>query len=264
MMSVDSMRPLAEPLFGHRAAIDSASPSPGGVGSGWYLPVKRVLDFVLALLLAVPAVLVTLFACLAVRLTSRGPALYSQIRLGRNGWPFRIYKVRTMVHDCEQHGGVRWSTPGDWRVTTVGRFLRRTHLDELPQLWNVLLGDMSLIGPRPERPEFVPRLEATIPRYRERLRVRPGLTGLAQVQLPPDTDLESVRRKLACDLTYLCHLDAWLDFRILAATILYLLHLPGLGALHLPETPTEAQRDTPVEEIPVLSVGRREPHARRS
>src|SRR5262249_23695826 len=122
--------------------------------------------------------------------------------------------------------GARWSTPGDSRVTPVGRLLRLTHIDELPQLWNVLRGDMSLIGPRPERPEFVPQLERAIPLYRIRLLVRPGLTGLAQVQLPPDTNLDSVRVKLAYDLWYVRQLNFVLDLRILFATALKLFGVP--------------------------------------
>ena len=136
-------------------------------------------------------------AAIVVKLTSRGPAFYTQIRLGQDGRAYAIYKLRTMTHDCEKLSGPQWSKKGDCRVTAVGRLLRRSHLDELPQLWNVLRGEMSLIGPRPERPEFVPRLERSLPHYRARLHVRPGVTGLAQVQLPPDTDLGSVRRKLA-------------------------------------------------------------------
>src|SRR5439155_12868491 len=122
---------------------------------------------------------VTLLSMLLVKLTSRGPALYTQTRLGRNGRPFTIYKLRTMQHRCESLTGARWSTPGDPRITPVGRFLRKTHLDELPQLWNVLRGDMALVGPRPERPEFVPQLEQAVPHYRDRLLVRPGVSGLA-------------------------------------------------------------------------------------
>src|SRR5205823_316253 len=115
----------------------------------------------------------------------------------------------------------RWSIPGDPRVTLIGQVLRRTHLDELPQLLNVLRGDMSLIGPRPERPEFLPELEAAFPRYRDRLAVRPGVTGLAQVQLPADSDLDSVREKLRHDLYYIQHLGPWLDLRILICTAFY-------------------------------------------
>src|SRR5262249_45239825 len=122
--------------------------------------------------------------------------------------------------------GVRWATQDDPRVTPVGRFLRRSHLDELPQLWNVLRGEMSLVGPRPERPEFVPNLEAAIPHYRERLLVRPGLTGLAQVQLPADTDLASVRRKLAYDLYYVRRMSPWMDLCIFLCTALKLVRVP--------------------------------------
>ena len=135
-----------------------------------------------------------------------------------------MYKIRTMIVDSEQDGAC-WSLPGDPRVTPIGWLLRATHLDELPQLWNVLRGDMSLVGPRPERPEFLPSLEQAVPRYRDRLSLRPGLTGLAQVQLPPDTDLESVRRKLACDLFYVQNLGPWLDVRLIIATGFYLLGL---------------------------------------
>src|SRR5258708_2111570 len=117
----------------------------------WYTPCKAALEFLAALVLAVPAGPVILLAGLIVRLTSSGPAFYSQTRLGRNGRAYTIYKLRTMRHDCEKDSGARWSTAGDTRITLFGQFLRRTHIDELPQLWNVLRGDMSLIGPRPER-----------------------------------------------------------------------------------------------------------------
>jgi hypothetical protein len=134
--------------------------------------------------------------------------------------------VRTMVHNCELHSGARWSTPHDPRITPLGRFLRASHVDELPQLWNVLCGDMSLVGPRPERPEFVPQLERALPHYRDRLKVRPGITGLAQIQLPPDTDLSSVRRKLRYDLYYLRHLSLLLDLKIMVCTGCKLFGIP--------------------------------------
>jgi lipopolysaccharide/colanic/teichoic acid biosynthesis glycosyltransferase len=193
----------------------------------WYGTGKVAFDVVVASVLLVLTSPLILLAALLIKLTSRGPVLYSQVRLGRGGRPFRIYKLRTMFHDCERQSGARWSTPGDPRVTRLGRFLRRSHLDELPQLWNVLRGDMSLVGPRPERPEFVPRLEQVIPHYRGRLEVRPGITGLAQVQLPPDTDLDSVRRKLACDLYYVRQLGFWLDVRLILLTACNLAGLPG-------------------------------------
>ncbi len=187
---------------------------------------KATLDFALALGLLVLTAPLVAAAMMLIKLTSRGPALYTQTRLGKGGRPFIIYKLRTMVHRCENLTGPRWSTPGDPRITWLGRILRKTHVDELPQLWNVLRGDMSLVGPRPERPEFVPQLEQAIPHYRARLFVKPGVTGLAQVQLPPDTDLASVRLKLAYDLHYVQYGGLWLDFRILACTGLKVLAMP--------------------------------------
>src|SRR5262249_20718427 len=151
-----------------------------------------------------------------------GPAIYSQVRLGRGGRPFLIYKLRTMYHKCEAETGPQWCAKGDPRVTPVGRFLRTTHIDELPQLWNVLRGDMSLVGPRPERPEIIDELERHLAGYRNRLSVKPGVTGLAQIQLPSDTTVESVREKLILDLCYVQRFGAWLDFRIQVGTILYL------------------------------------------
>lgn len=192
----------------------------------WYMPCKRVAEFAAALVLLVLTTPLIALAALLVKMTSRGPVFYSQVRLGQYGRLFTLYKIRTMHHDCEKRTGPQWATPRDHRVTRVGRFLRRSHLDELPQLWNVVCGHMSLIGPRPERPEFLPGLERAMPHYRDRLLVRPGLTGLAQVQLPADTDLASVRRKLAYDLYYVRRLSPWLDIRILLCTTLYLIGLP--------------------------------------
>ncbi len=196
------------------------------VPPGVYGACKRAGDVLCAAVLLVLAAPLLLVSMLLIKLTSRGPVLYTQTRVGRGGRPFTIYKLRSMVHQCERLTGVRWAVPGDPRVTPVGRFLRKTHLDELPQLWNVLRGDMSLVGPRPERPEFVPQLEQAIPHYRQRLAVRPGVTGLAQVQLPPDTDLESVRVKLAYDLYYARHAGLWLDLRIGLATGLKMVGVP--------------------------------------
>jgi lipopolysaccharide/colanic/teichoic acid biosynthesis glycosyltransferase len=195
-------------------------------GLGTYATCKGAVDFVLAILLLVVTAPLVLTALILVRLTSRGPAIYAQTRLGRDGRPFTLYKLRTMAHDCERETGPRWATSNDPRVTRIGRFLRNTHLDELPQLWNVLRGDMSLVGPRPERPEFVHQLERAIPLYRQRLRVRPGLTGLAQVQLPPDVDLAGVRRKLARDVYYIQHQSLGLDLRILLSTATGVLGIP--------------------------------------
>jgi lipopolysaccharide/colanic/teichoic acid biosynthesis glycosyltransferase len=188
---------------------------------GWYRPVKHAVDFVAAALIGVVALPVIALSALVVKLTSRGPAFYTQTRLGLNGRPFAIYKVRTMVDNCESLTGPRWAMPGDPRVTRFGWFLRVTHLDELPQLLNVLRGEMSLVGPRPERPEFLPELEGALPTYRRRLAVRPGVTGLAQVQLPADTDIGNVRRKLCYDLYYIENLGPWMDVRLLFGTLFY-------------------------------------------
>jgi lipopolysaccharide/colanic/teichoic acid biosynthesis glycosyltransferase len=213
---------------------------------------KVVLDLVFAgVLLVIAAPVITLMALL-VKLTSKGPAFYTQLRVGRNGRVFWIYKLRTMTHNCESQSGAKWATAGDSRVTLVGRFLRKTHLDELPQLWNVLRGDMSLVGPRPERPEFCPGLEAQIPNYRDRLVVRPGLTGLAQVQLPADTDVESVRRKLIYDLYYIEQMGFWLDLRLILSTALKMAHIPFSVARKVLRIPSrrvveQKQRPAPVK-----------------
>lgn len=193
---------------------------------GWYDQWQRVLDLgAAALILIVTAPLICLGALLT-KLTSRGPVFYSQTRLGRYGKHFTIYKLRTMVHNCERFTGACWAQVNDPRITRVGRILRTLHIDELPQLWNVVRGDMSLIGPRPERPEFLAKLEKAMPHYRRRLLARPGITGLAQVLLPADTELDNVREKLPFDLYYVRHANPWLDLRIALATILYLSRAP--------------------------------------
>jgi lipopolysaccharide/colanic/teichoic acid biosynthesis glycosyltransferase len=215
----------------------------------WYRSVKIVADYVIAFLLAIPALPLVALAALAVKLTSRGPAFYTQVRLGCHGQRFVILKIRTMIDNAESLTGPRWSIPGDPRVTPLGKFLRATHVDELPQLLNVLRGEMSLIGPRPERPEFVPELEATLPAYRQRLGVRPGVTGLAQVQLPPDSDLHSVRRKLAHDLYYIRHLSPWLDFRLLICTAFYAFGLPFSFLSKLLAIPTSEQVEQSLHDV---------------
>lgn len=188
----------------------------------WYQAVLvDAVEISFALVLLLLSLPILLLVALGIKATSRGPILYTQIRLGKNGQPYTLIKFRSMTVDSEK-GGACWSLPGDPRVTLLGRFLRRTHLDELPQLWNVLQRDMSLIGPRPERPEFVSSLETRLPRYRQRTAVLPGLTGLAQVQQAADTDLESVRIKLAYDLWYIEHRSLSLDLSIFLATGLLL------------------------------------------
>lgn len=191
-----------------------------------YESIKRGLDLVLALVILPVAAPVMLLSVFLVRLNSRGPLIYIQRRLGLAGKIFSIYKIRTMYQDSEHRCGPIWSVPGDPRVTPVGRVLRWSHIDELPQLINVLKGEMSLVGPRPERPEFLDQLERALPQYRQRLTVRPGLTGLAQVQQDPDSDLSSVRRKLKYDLCYLERMSLWLDLRLILGTVLKCLGVP--------------------------------------
>lgn len=205
---------------------------------------KVLFDFGLSAVLIVLALPVLLVIAALVKLTSRGPFLYRQTRVGRGGRPYTIYKVRSMSVNSEKDGAC-WSQPGDPRVTRVGRVLRDAHLDELPQLWNVLRGDMSLIGPRPERPEFVPGLAAVIPNYGDRLLVRPGVTGLAQVQQAADSSLASVRQKLAYDLWYVQNRTFGLDLRILVGTGLKLcgVPFPTLRWVCGFPTPEEAEQD---------------------
>lgn len=183
---------------------------------------QRLLDCLVALPMGLLALPVIAVAGAAVKLTSRGPIFYTQIRSGRGERPFRIVKIRTMTHNCEAESGACWSTANDPRVTAVGRILRKLHLDELPQLWNVLRGEMSIVGPRPERPEILKDLEKVIPHVRDRCLVRPGLTGLAQIQQPPDVTPDCFRRKLLYDRHYIRQRGLSTDLRLLFGTILYL------------------------------------------
>jgi lipopolysaccharide/colanic/teichoic acid biosynthesis glycosyltransferase len=207
------------------------APEGTSVWSTVYAPAKLIMDLGLGLLILLLCSPIMVIAAIAVRLTSSGPAFYTQTRTGKRGRPFRIYKIRTMYHNVESVSGIRWSTPGDTRITPVGRFLRRTHIDELPQLINVLRMEMSLVGPRPERPEIIAALEGPIPQFRDRLRVRPGVTGLAQLRLPADTDILGVRKKLTFDLHYIRNLGPWLDLRLIACTGLKVLGMPLNGTL---------------------------------
>lgn len=220
---------------------------------------KRACDLALGsgLLIVTLPVILALWAL--VRATSAGPGFYSQVRVGAGGRNFRILKIRTMTNNCETGSGVKWATKGDARVTTVGRVLRKMHLDELPQLWNVLRGDMSLVGPRPERPEFVVPLSAEIEGYSERHRARPGVTGLAQIQLPADTDVESVRRKLAYDRYYVENASFWLDLRIMLGTGVYLLgfsYATTRRLMRLPKPVMSAVRPDDTRERVALGCGK--------
>lgn len=230
-----------------RSALRSPSPQPrlrrpGAVPAVGPLSraerAKAVADFALAALMLVPAAPVLLSCVALVRLTSRGPAIYTQTRVGRGGLVFTLYKVRTMYHECEKLTGPQWSTPGDSRITPVGRVLRKFHLDEIPQLLNVLRGEMSLVGPRPERPEIVKKLREVVVGYDRRHAVRPGITGFAQIHLPPDTCVRSVRNKLVYDLFYVRTRTWRMELFVLFATGLKALGLKRLY-YRAPRIPTE-------------------------
>jgi lipopolysaccharide/colanic/teichoic acid biosynthesis glycosyltransferase len=190
--------------------------------AGGYLRVKLVVEWLTALVLLVLTSPLMLALALLVKLTSPGPAFYSQTRMGLRGRHFQIFKIRTMRHNAELLTGPVWAAKADARVTPLGRLLRDTHLDELPQLINVLLGQMSLVGPRPERPEIARRIEHRVPEYRQRMAVRPGVTGLAQMlhpaDDPEDPEMIGVRKKLAHDLVYVRQLSPMLDLRIWIST----------------------------------------------
>lgn len=199
--------------------------------------VSRVFNVAVAVLLLVLAAPLMLLTALAIRVTSRGPVLYTQQRVGLDrrwhrtralherrcqdlgGSPFTIYKFRSMRVDAEADGRAVWASRNDARVTTVGRIIRRTRLDELPQLFNVLLGDMNIVGPRPERPSIFVRLREEIPEYAVRQRVKPGITGLAQVCNPYDETLDDVRRKVAFDKQYMARQSLVEDILILVRTV---------------------------------------------
>ena len=179
---------------------------------------KRVLDLLVALPMGLAGLVVGMVIAAAIKLDSRGPVFYRQVRVGRAGRTFELVKFRTMRTDAEAQGP-QWSTQGDPRITRVGRILRRTHLDELPNLWSVLRGELSMVGPRPERPEFVTMLERTVPFYRVRLTVTPGLTGWAQVNQEYADSVEDAAAKLEYDLYYARHRSVRFDIEILVNTI---------------------------------------------
>ena len=187
-----------------------------------YLIAKSMFDWTAALVGLIALAPVMLVIALAVRMTSRGPTIYRQLRVGINNKSFEIYKFRTMRVDAEKDGA-RWAARNDPRVTPVGGFLRRTHLDELPQLINVLKGEMSLVGPRPERPIFVSELSKQIEGYPLRLQVKPGITGLAQVCHRYDESIEDVKVKLSYDLRYVRSAGMLMDIKIIWNTVLNLL-----------------------------------------
>jgi exopolysaccharide biosynthesis polyprenyl glycosylphosphotransferase len=188
---------------------------------------KRLLDLLIAsigLALSMPLLLII---AVLIKLDSRGPALYKQLRVGLEGGIFTLYKFRSMRQDAESAGVPEWASIDDPRITRIGRFIRYTRIDELPQLFNVLRGDMSVIGPRPERPYFVDQLASEIPLYSARHCVRPGITGWAQVNASYGASVEDTRIKLRYDLYYIKHCSFTLDFLILLRTIRVIMFQEG-------------------------------------
>jgi exopolysaccharide biosynthesis polyprenyl glycosylphosphotransferase len=189
--------------------------------------VKRGLDLVASIVLLVLTLPLMLMTALAIKLESPGPLLYRQERVGLHGTPFTVFKFRSMRNDAEAGGTPQWASKGDARVTRIGALIRPTRIDELPQLFNVLRGDMSLVGPRPERPHFVEQLAAAIPFYEQRSRVKPGITGWAQINYPYGASVEDAREKLSFDLYYLKNRGLFLDLFILLATVRVILFREG-------------------------------------
>ncbi len=185
----------------------------------WERKIKRLMDIVFSLIILIVTLPITLIVALAIKLDSEGPVFFKQIRVGKDGKEFKIYKFRSMIKDAEKHTGPIWSTKDDPRITRVGKIIRKFRLDEIPQFINVLRGEMSLVGPRPERPYFVEKLSQEIPLYKRRLKVKPGITGWAQVKHKYDESIEDVKKKLQYDLYYIENISLRMDLKILFRTI---------------------------------------------
>lgn len=195
----------------------------------WEAQVKRIMDVAVSLCVLTLGSPLLIATALLIRMTSKGPAIYKQERVGRNGKNYIMYKFRSMYIDAESRTGPQWAKENDPRITPVGRFIRKTRLDELPQFWNVLKGEMSLVGPRPERPFFVEKLKQEIPWYVRRIKMKPGITGWAQVKYKYDSSIEDVKQKVLYDLYYFENMSLLLDIKILLRTIWVV--FTGKGAL---------------------------------
>jgi len=201
-----------------------------GVGAGllglmtqlarrYFALAKEVVDIVLGFIALVLALPVLGLCALIIRLSSKGPVFFTQNRVGKGGKLFKMHKLRTMYVDAESASGAVWASKEDTRIVATCRWIRRSHMDELPQLINVVKGDMSLVGPRPERPDILAELEKRYPQVRRRLSVRPGITGLAQVRNGYDTSIDAFRHKLEADLEYIERSNWSTELRIMAATL---------------------------------------------
>ncbi|MFQ5948039.1 MAG: sugar transferase [Acidimicrobiia bacterium] len=212
--------PIVHLLEGWELAVPLSS-------RGLYMRAKRLIDTTLVLLVSPVVLILGLVVAAAIRIDSPGPVIFRQVRIGREGRRFTLYKFRTMRVQGEMDGA-RFSAPGDYRLTRVGRLIRRVHIDELPQLWNVLKGDLSLVGPRPEQGPFVERFSESIPFYTHRHLVRPGVTGWAQVNFGyADSEADTIE-KLSYDLYYVKHVSPWLDLEVLGRSVWTV--LSGFGA----------------------------------
>lgn len=232
-VTVTPMPLLYEQLTG-RVAIEH-------IGSQWYVALpfethplgtihrigKRALDLVCGLLLGIVFVITLPIIALIIKLDSPGPVFYKQDRTGLHGKEFKVMKFRSMVQDAERDGQAKWATKNDARITRVGKFIRKTRLDELPQVWNVIRGEMSMVGPRPERQQFISKLQRQIPFYRTRLAAKPGLTGWAQVSYGYGATVEDAMVKLQYDLYYIKHQSLWFDLKIMLRTVAVVLKMKG-------------------------------------
>lgn len=207
----------------YRAAVDESYDYKAAVHMLMYRAVKKPIDMLLALIGLILSIPIMTAAAILIKLETRGNVIYTQERVGKDGRIFLIYKLRTMYFDAEKDG-IRWAQKDDSRVTKVGRFLRKTRIDELPQFINVLKGDMSIVGPRPERPYFVEEFSRTIPNFSRRLAVRPGITGWSQVnggyELSPEEKLEN-------DLFYIKNQSILLDLKIILKTFKIIVTFEG-------------------------------------
>jgi exopolysaccharide biosynthesis polyprenyl glycosylphosphotransferase len=194
----------------------------------WEAQIKRLVDIAVSLSVLIFGSPFLVFTALLVKLSSKGPAVYSQERVGQNGKTYVMYKFRSMYVDAEKRSGPQWASKNDPRITPVGRFIRKTRLDELPQFYNVLKGEMSLVGPRPERPFFVEQLKKEIPWYVRRIKMKPGITGWAQVKHKYDSSIEDVKQKVLFDLYYFENMSLMLDLKIILRT--FIVVLTGKGA----------------------------------
>ena len=219
-----SSRPFAQEIVNTDSVYPSVQVTEPGL-HGAYLSTRYAIERVLAVLLLVPVIPVIFFLGCLVRISSRGPAIYKQTRTGLLGQEFPMYKIRTMVADAEGASGPTWCAESDPRITTLGKLLRFLHLDELPQLLNIALGQMSFIGPRPERPAFVRVLRERVAGYDERLMVKPGITGLAQIFLPADQTLKCVEKKVKMDRAYIQTASLAVDLKIILCTMLRMVGL---------------------------------------